>query len=406
MYIKRHIEEAVLKRAEARGAVVITGARQVGKTTLLENIIPHVQKVTFDHIPTRMSALNEASAFFSLNPPPLFIDEVQYAPDIFSYIKIEIDKAKKKGMFFLTGSQKYQLMLNVSESLAGRAGILDMLGLSMQEINGDSFNKPFIPTIDYLMTRNKSSTKHDINIIWQKIHRGFMPELVANPEMGWEEFYSDYIKSYLERDVRALAQVGDEGDFLKFMTACATMTGQLLNLSSISRDIGISQPTAKRWLSILETSGVIYLLKPYSNNLLKRTIKTPKLYFLDTGLASYLSMWMTPDTLRVGAISGQMFETFVICEILKSYYNAGKTPNMYYLRTASGQEVDILLCQDNVYYPLECKVSAEPSLRDIKHFQILEELSGINVGEGGVICMAQDLLPLSQKHKIIPVWAI
>ncbi|MCL1793604.1 MAG: ATP-binding protein [Oscillospiraceae bacterium] len=406
MYIKRHIEEAVLRRAEMKGAVVVTGARQTGKTTLMENIKPDIRKVTFDDLPTRRRAIDEPSAFFEMAPPPIFIDEVQYAPAIFHYIKILLDKSRNKGDFFLTGSQSFALMKNVSESLAGRAGILELLGLSLREINKEEWNRPFLPTMEYLKKRAENMTMMNIPKIWETIHRGCMPELVAQPGFEWDEFYSDYVKSYIERDVRSLTQVADEGDFLKFMTVCAAMTGQMLNLASLARDVGISEPTAKRWLSVLRTSGIAYLLKPYSSNAINRAVKTPKLHFLDIGLAAYLTRWMTAETLSIGAMNGSFFESFVVSEILKSYANAGKEVDLYFLRDGAQREIDLMIHRDNTLYPIEIKMHSEPEPRDIRHFSMLDEIKNVNVGEGGVICLAKELLPLKDNHKIIPLWAI
>ena len=406
MYIKRHIEDTVLRRAEMKGAVVVTGARQVGKTTLIEKLKPNITRVTFDHLPTRRAAIDEPSSFFILNPPPIFIDEVQYAPDVFSYIKIHLDQSKNKGDFFLTGSQSYQLMENVTESLAGRAGILELHGLSLREIRGESWRVPFLPTTGYLQDRKTYMTSLDIRDIWSIMHRGSLPELVVQTDFEWDAFYADYVKTYIERDVRQLAQVANEGDFMKFMTVCAAMTGQLLNLASISREIGISQPTARRWLSILESGSIVYLLKPYSNNAIKRAVKTPKLYFLDIGLAAYLTKWLTAETLSAGAMNGHFFESFVISEILKSYTNAGKEPDLYFLRDGNQREIDLLIHQDNTLYPLEIKAQTEPRRNDLKHFSMLDEIKSVNVGEGGIICLASDLLPLTSKHNTIPLWAI
>jgi predicted AAA+ superfamily ATPase len=406
VYIKRHIEEAVLRRAEMKGAVVVTGARQTGKTTLMENIKPDIRKVTFDDLPTRRRAIDEPSAFFEMAPPPIFIDEVQYAPAIFHYIKILLDKSRNKGDFFLTGSQSFALMKNVSESLAGRAGILELLGLSLREINKEEWNRPFLPTMEYLKKRAENMTMMNIPKIWETIHRGCMPELVAQPGFEWDEFYSDYVKSYIERDVRSLTQVADEGDFLKFMTVCAAMTGQMLNLASLARDVGISEPTAKRWLSVLRTSGIAYLLKPYSSNAINRAVKTPKLHFLDIGLAAYLTRWMTAETLSIGAMNGSFFESFVVSEILKSYANAGKEVDLYFLRDGAQREIDLMIHRDNTLYPIEIKMHSEPEPRDIRHFSMLDEIKNVNVGEGGVICLAKELLPLKDNHKIIPLWAI
>ncbi len=406
MYIKRHIEAAVLERAKEKGAVVVTGARQVGKTTLIENIKPDITKITFDDFSLRLQASSEPGAFLQLNPPPVFFDEVQYVPEIFSYIKMSLDKSRNKGDYFLTSSQSFQLMKNATESLAGRAGILELLGLSLREIRQEKWNQPFLPTFEHLMKRKEEKTNLSINEAWNIIHRGSMPELTKEKSFNWQNFYSDYVKTYIERDVRSLTQVTDEIKFLKFMVACAAMTGSLLNLASISRSVGISEPTAKRWLSILETSGIIYLLKPYSNKAIKRVVKTPKLYFLDTGLCAYLTRWLTPETLSVGAMSGHFFETFVVTELLKSYTNAGKKKDFYFLRDSNDKEIDLLIFQDNTLYPIEVKQHSNPTSRSIKGFGMLDGIKDTKIGEGGIICLSDNLLPLTDKHKIIPLWAI
>lgn len=406
MYIKRHIENAVLERAKMKGAVIVTGARQVGKTTLIENLKPGIAKVTFDDLQTRRRAAEQPSVFFDFNPPPIFIDEVQYAPVIFHYIKIMLDKSRGKGEFFLTGSQSFELMQNVTESLAGRAGILELLGLSLREIHGENRSRPFIPTMEYLKERKVNMRALSVPKAWEIIHRGCMPELVANPDFKWQEFYADYVKTYIERDVRKITQVADEESFFKFMTVCAAMTGQMLNLSSLARDVGISEPTAKRWLSILKTSGIVYLLKPYSSNAIKRAVKTPKLHFLDIGLAAYLTRWLTPETLSNGAMNGCFFESFVVSEILKSYTNAGLEADLFFLRDGHQNEIDLLIHENNTLYPIEIKTTAEPNPRDVKHFFMLENIKGVKRGEGGVICLAGDILPLQDKNYVIPLWAV
>ena len=403
MYIKRHIEEAVLKRARMKGAVVVTGARQVGKTTLIKNLKRDIVHLTLDDLRVRRAAIDEPAAFFALNPPPVFIDEVQYAPILFHYIKIMLDKSQNKGDFFLTGSQSFALMENVTESLAGRAGILELSGLSLREIRREIWNVPFLPATEYLMKRKKIALPLLIKEAWKIIHRGSMPELTAESSFDWQDFYADYIKTYIERDVRKMAQVGDEGDFLKFMTVVAAMTGQMLNLASLARDVGISEPTAKRWLSILRGSGLIYLLKPYHNNTIKRAVKTPKIHFLDTGLAAYLTRWLTPETLSAGAMCDHFFESFVFAEILKSYTNAGKEADFYFLRDGNQREIDLLIHENNTLYPLEVKNHTEPTANDIKHFSMIENVKNLKIGEGGIICLANELLPIKDKHKIIPL---
>ncbi|MDR2599307.1 MAG: ATP-binding protein [Oscillospiraceae bacterium] len=403
MYLKRHIEEAILRREKAKGAIVVTGARQVGKTTLIENLKPEITKVTLDDLPTRHRAIDAPSTFFNLTPPPIFVDEIQYAPELFHYVKILLDISKKKGDFYLTGSQSFELMKNVTESLAGRAGILELFGLSMREINNEEWKQPFLPTFEYLTERKTCITNMQINEIWTMIHRGSLPELALNPEFEWADFYSDYIKSYIERDVRNLTQVADESSFYTFMTVCAAMSGQLLNLSSLANDVGVSVPTAKRWLSVLKTSGIIYLLKPYTKNVIKRAVKMSKLYFLDIGLASYLTRWMTSDNLAIGANNGNYFESFVVSEILKSYTNAGKEVDMYFLRDSNKKEIDLLIHENNTLYPIEIKIKAEPTQKDLKAFEMLDNIKGVNIGEGGIICLANNLLQLDEKNYIIPL---
>jgi len=406
MYIKRHIESAVKERAQEKGAIVITGARQVGKTTLVENVVPMIEQITLDDLDTQNRAMEEPSAFIQLNPPPIFIDEVQYAPNIFPYIKINLDNSKKKGQYYLTGSHRFELMKNVTESLAGRAGILELLGLSLREIRGDNWSVPFLPTLDYLLQRKSSKKELPISSIWEIIHRGSLPELIVNKSYNWRNFYADYVKTYIQRDVRHLTQVANESDFLKFMTICASMTGSLINLASVSRTVGISEPTAKRWLSILQTSGIVYLLRPFSNNQIKRFVKTPKLYFLDTGLAAYLTRWLTPETLAEGAMSGNFFESFVFSELLKSYTNAGIEEDFYFVRDSNGKEIDLIIYQDNTIYPLEIKQHSSPTNKSINSFSLLDSLKDVNIGEGGVICLANDILPLRDNFKIIPLWAV
>jgi predicted AAA+ superfamily ATPase len=233
-----------------------------------------------------------------------------------------------------------------------------------------------------------------------------MPELFVHQDINWRNFYADYVKTYIERDVRRLTQVADESSFMQFMSVCAAMTGQILNMASLARDVGISEPTAKRWLSILQTSGIVYLLRPYFTNAIKRITKAPKLYFLDTGLAAYLTRWLTPETLSAGAAAGHYFETFVIGELLKSYTNSDLEEGFYYMRDGSGREIDLLIFQDNTLYPIEIKKQTSPSSDDIRHFEILHSIPGISIGEGGIICPAANLLPLKNNHKIIPVWAV
>lgn len=402
MYITRHIEKTIEKSFAAFPAVLITGPRQVGKSTLLLNRFKNIPNVTLDNPLQLLSLRQDPVEFFKLHGSPLIIDEVQRAPECFSVLKYMIDSDRRAGMYILTGSQKYALMKGVSESLAGRIGIIDMLGLSDREIYEDPFDRPFLPTSDYLLERRPKMAP-SIQNLWERIHRGSMPELYSNENMDWEQYYAAYVDTYIERDVKQLGSVGDTLAFTQFMTALASRTGELLNAASLARDVGVDSKTVKRWLSILQASNIIYLLQPFSLNINKRIIKTPKVYFTDTGLVCYLCRWLTPETLANGAMAGSIYETFIVSEILKSYYNAGKEPDLYFFRNTDGQEVDLLFYRYGKLYPIEIKKTSSPNVKDAKHFGTLSTFfSSLEVSEGGIICNAEDLLPLGQNLKIIP----
>ncbi len=404
LYIKRHAEKTVAKLSKMFGAVLVAGPRQVGKTTMLKELKADVGYVTLDDQIVRANAVEESGTFFKDNPPPVFVDEIQKAPALFEQIKLILDRDKKKGQFFMCGSQQFKMMKGVSESLAGRLGLITLLGLSLREKHGVEFDEPFLPTEAYFSERKKHLANVSYDEIWQTIHRGSMPELSSNEDFDWQMFYGAYVRTYIERDVRELSEIGDEVKFTRFMTVTAASTGQLLNLSSLARDVGISQPTAERWLSILVASNLVYLLQPYSNNITKRAIKTPKLYFLDTGLAAYLTRWNTVDVLKNGAMAGAFFESFVVSEIIKSYYNKGilEVP-IYFYRDKDMNEIDILIEDNGVLYPLEMKKHADPNKRDIDAFAQLDKIPNVKRGPGGVICLYDNLVTLKGEDKVIPV---
>ena len=404
MYIQRHMEKTVEKLSRMFGAVLVSGSRQVGKTTMLRCMTEDKRYATLDDPILLASAIETSTTFFKDNPPPLFLDEVQKAPNLFPQIKLLLDKDGKKGQFFLCGSQQFQMMKNVSESLAGRLGIAMLQGLSMREKYGCGFREVFVPTETYLAARGKEISDITYKDTWRNIHRGSMPELFANPEFDWQMFYGAYVRTYIERDVRELTQIGDEVKFMKFMAVIAARTGQLLNLSAVASDVGISQPTADRWLSILTASNIVYLLKPYSGNLIKRAVRTPKLYFMDTGLAAYLTKWNTVDVLQNGAMAGAFFENFVVAEVLKSYYNQGVLdPPLYFYRDKDQKEIDLLVTEGDVLYPLEIKKHADPRVSDIANFDVLEKLPGVRRGPGGVICMYDRMVTLKGEDRVIPI---
>ncbi|MDL2330385.1 ATP-binding protein, partial [Desulfosarcina sp. OttesenSCG-928-A07] len=350
------------------------------------------------------SASEEPGTFFKVTPPPLVVDEIQYAPGLFPYIKMITDAGGGKGQFFLSGSQQFQMMKNVSESLAGRIGILTLMGLSLREIKGITCFTPFIPTENYLNGRKQRLASVSYPEVWKIIHRGSMPAMYTGDAMDWQMFYAAYTKTYIERDVRELTQVGDEVKFLNFMTSIAASSGQLLNLASTSRDVGISQPTVERWLGILRASNLVFLLQPFHTNVTKRAVKTPKIYFMDTGLAAYLTRWNTPEVLQNGAMAGAFFETFVVGEVIKSYANSGiLDPPLYFYRDKEQHEIDLLIQEGTTLHPIEIKKSADPDPRDISAFGLLDKIPGIQRGSGGMICMYDQLVPLKGEDRVIPI---
>ena len=405
MYIKRHLERIAEEQSKTNQVLLITGARQVGKSTLLENTVAKdIPNFTLDDFQVVTNVNRDVMGFLNDNPPPIFIDEVQYAPELFRGIKMMVDKRKDKdGLYIMTGSQKFELMQGVSETLAGRISILNLLGLSSREIDGENFTQPFLPTNEYLQARREHGVT-DIKELWQRIHRGFYPRIVTRKDINWERFYSDYLQTYIERDVRKLSQVGDTKIFMNFLTVVAARTGQLLNIASIARDVGVSEPTIKKWLTILEASNIIYLLQPFSLNITSRVVKTPKLYFLDTGLACYLCKWLTPETLQNGAMSGHMFETYVVVEILKSYYNADQEPSIYFYRNNKAEEVDLLFHRDGKLYPVEIKKTASPDARDVSTFKLLATaFPSLQIESGGLICTYDKVLSIADNVRVIPI---
>ena len=402
-YIKRNIETTIEKLEKMFTSVLITGARQVGKTTTLKQLKSHLKYITLDDPLLLQMATDDPGSFFKKTPPPVIVDEIQYAPQLLSYNKMIGDETSKKGLFYLIGSQKFHMMKNISESLAGRIGIINLLGLSLREIQEIECNQPFITEETYLRERTKQVKKTDYQRIWEIIHQGAMPAMYSQ-ELDWKIYYGSYTKTYIERDVRDLTKIGDEQKFIKFMIALAARTSQMLNMTTVSNEIGISVPTAERWLSILISSNIVYLLQPYFNNITKRTVKTPKIYFLDTGLAAYLTRWSNSEVLEHGAMAGAFFETFVISEILKSYYNTGTlNPPLYYYRDKDGREIDLLIEQNGTLYPTEIKKTATPRKEFLKHFKVLDNMKSIKKGTGGIICLYDDLINIDKNNWVIPV---
>jgi predicted AAA+ superfamily ATPase len=346
-------------------------------------------------------AKSEPNLFLQRFKTPLIIDEIQYAPELLPFLKIHVDQNRTAGQYWLTDSQPFHLMQGVSESLAGRIAIINLLGFSQRELEGYDQESPFLPTKEILQHRSMAK-KIDLLSVFHRIWLGSYPGLHQNIPMDRELFYSSYVQTYLQRDVSALANVGHLSDFLKFLRVCAARTGQVLNLQDFCRDCDIQHITVKRWLSILESSGIILLLPPFFSNLNQRLIKSPKLYFLDTGLACWLSKWSSPETLEAGAMAGAMLETWVISEILKSWWHHGMKVDLYYYRDRDGKEIDLLIERDGKIFPIEIKKSAHPTIDAIKHFKALETLK-IEIAQGCVLCLADQQVPLNKEVEIVPI---
>ena len=415
--IKRHIEGVVERRSKNSKAILLTGPRQVGKSTLYKHLFGKVNQVTFDDDLLLAQAEEDMNLFLLNNPCPLMIDEVQKCPSIFNKLKIVLDNTDEYGNFYLTGSQKLQLMEGVSESLAGRVSIVELEGLSLREIYDVPFSKHFVPTQEYIKER-ESAVKNYRKNLWETIHRGSYPELYSNPEREWMDFYQSYVKTYLERDVNKLIRAKNHLTFVKFLTCVAARTGQVVNYANISSEVGVSEVTVKEWISILEKSGIIYILKPYTSSALNRAIRSPKLYFRDTGLCCYLTRWLTPETLKNGAMAGAMFETFVINEILKSYSNEGLEYdfNVFYYngkdkkrKKENGEEVevdgeiDLILQEDGILYPIEIKMSASPKADMASEFDVLDGVPDKKRGMGVIICLYDKKMYLRENLIALPL---
>lgn len=403
MYIPRYLEEDILKTHRTFKVLYLGGPRQVGKTTLLSRLAQRlkIHYVSLDNLSARELARRDPDLFLQKYPAPLFIDEVQYAPDLFSSIKLRVDATERNGQYWLTGSQQFSIMKNLKESLAGRVGILSLLGFSMSEEKKIIKCKlPFLPT-----RSPRFYERSDLRSVFHRIFRGFFPSLTKRNAPEIERFFNSYVQTYLDRDLRDIFNVSHLSTFHVFLQLCAARTGQILNYSTLARDAGVSVHAAREWIHILETSMQIYLLRPYYRNVSKRIIKSPKLYFLDTGLAAFLTKWKSPDSLMSGAMAGAFFETYVVGEIIKSYLYRGEEPPLYYFRDKEHHEVDILIERNNVIYPIEIKMSSRVNESEINNIMYLRKKIP-NVEKGAVICLAKDPLPIDRIHDAIPVGMI
>lgn len=414
-YINRTLEKIVKKTIGNFPVIAITGSRQVGKTTLLEylsqNMYEKVNYVSLDDLLLRSQANEDPELFLRTHETPLIIDEFQYAPKLLNYIKIKVDEMRKNTLFknqdsktsyFLTGSQVFSAMKNITESLAGRIAILDLYGLSTRELNGLE-EKIFIPDISLLKEKKKTKKVSTLEL-FEKIINGSYPELNSNSSLNREVFYQSYIKTYIERDVRDLIKVKDETKFIKFLSSVAARTGYEYNASLIANDIEIDSKTVDEWMSILVNTHLVFLLNSYSNNTVQRVIKRPKIIFMDTGLACFLAGFLTPETLEKSSYSGQIFENYIISEIIKSYTNNGYDAHrhLYYYRDKEKREIDLLIVYNNVIYPVEIKKSANPGREAFKNFEVVKRFN-LQVGTGVVLCMINEILALEEDRYFVPI---
>lgn len=402
MYIKRHIENSIKTLEKMYKAILITGPRQSGKTTFLQNHKPNIELLNFDDPSLRSEIINSPNLFFKNHSLPIALDEVQRAPEVFLPLKLQIDNSNKKAQCYLSGSQSFLLMKNVSDSLAGRLGIVKLFGLSQREKFQLNFYDEFYPTESYIKKHKKFNLPYDE--IWNEILRGGSPALFVNKDFNQKVFWQNYISEYLDRDVRDLSQIGNLLTFHNFMQLLATQVGNLLNISRIASDLKINVHTVEHYLSILEASNIIYLLRPYSNNLSTRLIKTPKVYFMDTGLLCYLLGWEDSVTLRNGPMAGHIFENYVISEILKSFYNAlNNEPRLYFYRDKDMKEIDLIIEKNMTLYPIEIKKHADPSKDDIKHFSVLKKFTNVKIDKGAVISFYDKIINITDNIINIPV---
>lgn len=405
-YIQRDLEAKILSLATEYSCLLITGPRQVGKTTVLRNLMDENRTyVTLDDMEERALAKRDPAMFLQLHDRPILIDEVQYAPELFSYIKMEIDNGAEPGSFWLTGSQAFRMMELAQESLAGRVAILHMPTFSQHEVYGGGPADVFVPELSLLKERKKTHTPADMAGIYQRIWQGSMPGLVSGRFTDRDVFYASYLQTYIERDVTEQINLADKLLFRDFIRAAACRAGQMLNVHDIASDIGVSDDTAKRWLQVLEKSEIIFYLRSYSNNLLKRTVKTPKMYFFDTGLVAYLTKYSSPEILANGAINGAILENYVVAEIRKSYLNNGKEPLLWYYRDKNDNEIDLVLERDGLLHPLEVKRSVNPGSELIRAFNVLDRAT-LPRGTGAILCMRPELSAIDANHLIIPIWMI
>jgi predicted AAA+ superfamily ATPase len=420
MYYKRQIEDTIRSISNTYPVLFLTGARQVGKTTLLKHIAEeNRQYISLDNPTYRRLAKEDPALFLQRFAPPIIIDEAQYAPELFEYIKIHADEHKENGAFWLTGSQAFHMMKNVTESLAGRVGVVHIYGLSGSELSG-RFTPEFEMEPKLLRERMASAKPMSLPDVFERIYKGSMPKLYEDPNVDRDGYFESYLETYVSRDIRDLTQVADDLTFQNFVRVVAARTATNVNYETLAQEVGITSPTAKRWLSVMVSSGLVLLIQPYFNNALKRTIKAPRMYFADTGLCAHLLAMPSAKTLERSFMSAAFFETWVVSEVYKSYINNGKRPSLYFYRDQNKKEIDLIIMSGDTIYPIEIKKASDPS-GATKNFSVLKPIEKASesageyfdashlktkIGTGGVICLAPDILPIDQNNWYIPAWII
>ena len=406
-YIHRTLEQKIIDISRDYSCLLLIGPRQVGKTTMLEHLMEGSgrQKVTLDDVENRRLAQSDPALFLEMHPAPVLIDEVQYAPQLFSYIKINVDNGAAPGSYWLTGSQAFQLMELAQESLAGRTAIVHMSALSQSELYGDGTTEPLSLKLENLNWRKEHLSSCNSMEMFERIWNGGMPGHRSGRFTDRDVFYSSYIQTYINRDVSDMIPGVDKLLFADFIRAAACRVGQMLNTHDMAQDVGVSDDTAKRWLQVLEKSEVVFYLRPYSNNLLKRTVKTPKMYFFDTGLAAYLTKYSNPEILMNGAINGAILENYTVAEIRKTWLNSAKECLLHYYRDKDTNEIDMVIEADGELHPLEIRKSTNPGTELASAFKVLDKGS-VPRGAGAILCLREEISAIDRNTFILPIWMI
>ncbi len=402
-YIKRELERKFLKTSTFFKAILVTGARQVGKTTMLKRLAEGTNRtyVTMDNGMARNLAKSDPVLFFQTYKPPILIDEIQKAPELFEQIKIMCDETDERGLFWLTGSQQYKMMKKVKDTLAGRIGILELYSLSQREKQKKEYKTELDFSLTTLQERQRETNPNNVQEVFMHIWEGGMPQVMGVDDELRQEYYSSYVDTYLMRDATEEGGITDSVKFRTFLTACAALVAEQINYATLAESADISEPTAKEWINLLQGLGIIYLLKPYANNELKRLTKTPKLYFCDTGLCAYLSMWLSPNVLMNGAASGHYYENYVVMELVRNYAYVPLKANLTYYRDSNSKEIDLFVEENDTIHPLEIKKSANPNSREVKKFTFLDK-TNLTRGSGGIVCMCEEPIPIDSLNCYIP----